>query len=92
MRSILIAPIRAYRYLISPLMAGHCRFHPTCSAYALEALEEHGSVRGSALALKRLARCHPFNPGGYDPVPLAEHRSGNNLHPDANQPTQVKSS
>lgn len=73
MRSVLIALVRAYRYAISPMMASHCRFYPSCSGYALEALEQHGSLRGSALALKRIARCHPFNPGGYDPVPCKNH-------------------
>lgn len=82
MRSILIALVRAYRYLISPLMASHCRFYPSCSSYTLEAIELHGSVRGSALALKRIARCHPFNPGGYDPVPCQDQHC-------ANKPTQA---
>lgn len=61
--------IRGYRYAISPMLGPHCRFHPSCSAYALEALERHGSWRGSWLALKRLARCNPWHPGGCDPVP-----------------------
>ena len=61
--------IRSYRYGLSPLLGMHCRFHPSCSAYALEALERHGAVRGAWLALARLARCHPWNPGGHDPVP-----------------------
>lgn len=69
MRVILTALIRLYRYAISPLMASHCRFYPSCSEYALEAVEQHGSLRGSWLATRRLCRCHPFNPGGYDPVP-----------------------
>ena len=61
--------IRSYRYALSPLLGMHCRFHPSCSAYALEALERHGTVHGAWLALARLARCHPWNPGGHDPVP-----------------------
>ena len=61
--------IRSYRYAISPMLGPHCRFHPSCSAYALEALERHGSWRGSWLALRRLARCNPWHPGGCDPVP-----------------------
>lgn len=69
MRIILMALIRVYRFALSPLMANHCRFYPSCSQYALEAVETHGSARGSWLALKRLGRCHPFNAGGYDPVP-----------------------
>ncbi|HYU70811.1 MAG TPA: membrane protein insertion efficiency factor YidD [Burkholderiales bacterium] len=61
--------IRSYRYGLSPLLGMHCRFHPTCSEYALEALERHGTVRGMRLALARLGRCHPWHPGGHDPVP-----------------------
>jgi hypothetical protein len=64
--SLLIA---GYRYSISPLLGMHCRFHPSCSAYALEALERHGATRGGWLAIRRLARCHPWHPGGHDPVP-----------------------
>lgn len=69
MRKILIFCIRAYRYLISPVLGPHCRFYPTCSCYAQSALEQHGLWRGSWLALKRLGRCHPWHPGGIDPVP-----------------------
>lgn len=61
--------IRGYRYAISPMLGVHCRFHPSCSEYALEALARHGGWRGSWLAMKRLARCNPWHPGGYDPVP-----------------------
>jgi len=61
--------IRAYRYVVSPLLGMHCRFHPSCSAYALEALERYGTARGAWLALRRLVRCHPWHPGGYDPLP-----------------------
>jgi len=70
-RALLIALIRAYRYLLSPWIGQHCRFHPSCSAYALEALELHGALRGSVLSVARLGRCHPFHPGGKDPVPPA---------------------
>lgn len=66
---LLTAVIHAYRRFISPLFRPHCRFHPTCSAYALEAITAHGAARGSALALKRISRCHPWNAGGADPVP-----------------------
>jgi len=61
--------IRGYQYAVSPLLGLHCRFHPTCSEYALQALEKHGAMRGIWLALKRLMRCHPWHPGGFDPVP-----------------------
>lgn len=65
----LLALVYAYRYTLAPLMGGHCRFHPTCSAYALEALETHGPLRGSYLTVRRLLRCHPFGGKGFDPVP-----------------------
>ncbi|WP_206098933.1 membrane protein insertion efficiency factor YidD [Paenibacillus nanensis] len=69
MRRALKAPIHVYRKFISPLKPPTCRFYPTCSAYALEAIERHGAAKGGWLAAKRIARCHPFHPGGYDPVP-----------------------
>ncbi len=69
MRQLLIFLIKCYRYFISPLMGNNCRFQPTCSSYAIEAIETHGAIKGSYLAIRRLLRCHPFNPGGYDPVP-----------------------
>jgi len=65
----LVAFIRAYQLVISPALPPACRFTPTCSQYALEAIRRHGAVRGSWLAVRRLARCHPFNPGGFDAVP-----------------------
>jgi len=70
----LAAPIRAYRYLLSPFFGNQCRFHPTCSVYALEAIERHGALRGAWLAVARLARCHPWHPGGLDPVPSDDSR------------------
>lgn len=69
MRRVLIAFIRAYQYLLSPWWGSHCRFTPTCSHYAAEALERHGALSGSWLALRRILRCHPWSAGGYDPVP-----------------------
>ena len=68
-----VLPIRLYRRLISPLKPiPSCRFHPTCSAYAQEAILEHGVLRGSGLAVKRILKCHPWHPGGSDPVPASE--------------------
>ncbi|MGH8427248.1 MAG: membrane protein insertion efficiency factor YidD [Gammaproteobacteria bacterium] len=69
MRQILILFIRGYRAILGPWLGAHCRYHPTCSAFALEALERHGAVRGTWLTLRRFARCHPLHRGGYDPVP-----------------------
>ena len=69
MRRLLIGCIQFYRYLISPMMAGHCRFYPSCSSYAIEALEKHGALKGSYFTVRRLLRCHPFHQGGCDPVP-----------------------
>ena len=66
---LLMVPIGGYRRFVSPLLPPRCRFAPSCSEYALTALAEHGAARGLWLAVKRIARCHPFNPGGYDPVP-----------------------
>jgi hypothetical protein len=69
MTALLLALVRGYRRFVSPLLGPRCRFTPTCSAYALEALTTHGAARGSWLALRRVGRCHPFHPGGHDPVP-----------------------
>ena len=71
MKHVLIALLRAYRLVISPIYGQVCRYHPSCSAYALEAVTVHGSLRGSWLAARRVARCHPWAAGGYDPVPPA---------------------
>ena len=70
---VLMALITGYRRFISPLLGPRCRFAPSCSAYALEAVREHGALRGTWLAVRRIGRCHPFNPGGFDPVPPALH-------------------
>ena len=69
---VLSLPVRLYRATLSPLIGGNCRYQPTCSAYALEALERHGAARGGWLTLRRLLRCHPWGGSGYDPVPSAE--------------------
>ncbi len=68
-KRILLAAIRFYRRNISPMFPPCCRFQPTCSAYALEAIEKYGALKGGLLAIKRILKCHPFHPGGYDPVP-----------------------
>jgi len=68
MRKILLCMIRLYRYLLSPLYPMSCRFTPTCSEYAMEAIQKYGSVTGLYLTARRLLRCHPFHPGGHDPV------------------------
>jgi uncharacterized protein len=68
-RRLLAGLIRAYQRFLSPALPPSCRFHPSCSQYALEAVTRYGAVRGSWLAARRLARCHPFHPGGFDPVP-----------------------
>ena len=73
-RRILIGLVQGYRLLLSPWLGSDCRFTPTCSAYALQALQDHGSARGSYLVLRRLGRCHPWCAGGHDPVPAIATR------------------
>ncbi|HGY11960.1 MAG TPA: membrane protein insertion efficiency factor YidD [Desulfobacterales bacterium] len=69
MKKLLSLFIKFYQYFISPLTGQNCRYFPTCSVYAIEAIEKHGSLKGTALAVKRVLRCHPFHAGGFDPVP-----------------------
>ncbi|GAB2979944.1 membrane protein insertion efficiency factor YidD [Nocardioides montaniterrae] len=69
MKHVLIAVLRAYKFAISPMLGQTCRFYPSCSSYAVEAITVHGSLTGSWLAIKRIARCHPWTPGGVDHVP-----------------------
>ena len=69
MRFVLKFLIRVYQLLVSPLLGPRCRFYPTCSHYAIDAIEIHGALRGTWLTVRRIARCHPWNPGGFDPVP-----------------------
>ena len=69
MKHLLITVVKAYQWTLRPWLGRHCRFEPTCSDYALEALKKHGAIRGTGLALSRIARCHPFATGGFDPVP-----------------------
>lgn len=73
LKQMVLALLRGYKRFISPLLPPACRFQPTCSEYAADAVELHGVVRGSWLGLRRLLRCHPFSRGGIDPVPLPEH-------------------
>ncbi len=68
-KKLLSILIKFYQIFISPLLGHNCRYYPTCSAYALEAVEKYGSLKGGVLAVKRILRCHPFRAGGYDPVP-----------------------
>ena len=70
MRALAIFLIRVYQWTLSPLLGQNCRFHPSCSRYAIEAIDRFGAPRGVWLALKRIGRCHPWHPGGYDPVPV----------------------
>ena len=74
-RALLIAPIRIYQWTISPLLGANCRYAPSCSAYAEEAIATHGAVRGAWLALRRMLRCHPWGGSGYDPVPPVRHHA-----------------
>lgn len=78
--NVLVLVVRGYQLLISPLLGPRCRFHPTCSHYAIEALRTHGALKGSWLTVLRLGRCHPLNPGGYDPVPPVRSREGDGIH------------
>ncbi|MBD8533292.1 MULTISPECIES: membrane protein insertion efficiency factor YidD [unclassified Massilia] len=74
MKTLLIWIVRAYRLVLSPMLGQNCRFYPSCSSYAIEALQTHGALRGSWLAARRLGRCHPWNAGGVDPVPPNRHK------------------
>ena len=77
MKIILLGLIRGYRRFISPLFPPSCRFQPTCSQYAIEAIATYGTIKGGWLAIARILKCHPFHPGGYDPVPTEDEKMGN---------------
>jgi putative membrane protein insertion efficiency factor len=80
MSRVLVWVLRAYQLVLSPMLGQNCRFYPSCSSYAIEALQVHGAARGALLAARRVCRCHPWNEGGFDPVPPA---SGKNSSPTA---------
>jgi len=75
---LLLNLIKGYRLFISPLLGRSCRFYPTCSSYSLQAIERYGVLKGLWLSLKRIARCHPYHPGGYDPLPEPENKNKRN--------------
>ena len=89
---VLRGGVRAYQLVLSPVLGGQCRFFPSCSAYAMDALAAHGAVHGSALAARRILRCHPWNEGGYDPVPPSLHfqQSFGSPEPLATSPTPCR--
>jgi putative membrane protein insertion efficiency factor len=92
-KTLLIGVVRAYRLLFSPWLGSSCRFEPTCSAYSLQALQTHGAAAGSYLTLTRLARCHPWCRGGFDPVPSEKPRLRHQLFTQLiSSSTQKKSS
>ncbi|WP_291521020.1 membrane protein insertion efficiency factor YidD [Acidithiobacillus sp.] len=68
-RGVAVVVVRGYQYVISPMLGHHCRFYPTCSEYTCQAIERYGIAKGSWLGIKRISRCHPWHPGGVDPVP-----------------------
>jgi hypothetical protein len=76
MKRLVMLLIRVYQLTLSPLLGPTCRFEPSCSRYAMACVEHHGVLRGGWLSVRRMARCHPFHPGGYDPPPLPPHRHG----------------
>jgi putative membrane protein insertion efficiency factor len=74
MHRLLIGLIKLYQFLLSPFLGQNCRFHPTCSQYAVEAINEHGMLKGGYLSMRRIIKCHPFNEGGVDPVPKKQDK------------------
>ena len=88
MNRVLIFFVRIYQYTLSPMLGQRCKYYPTCSNYAIDALREYGAVRGSVMAAWRLLRCNPFSNGGYDPV-TPRHRDCEHGHPESNVSTNV---
>ncbi|MDM3870779.1 membrane protein insertion efficiency factor YidD [Porticoccus sp. W117] len=82
MKKLLTGPIRGYRRFVSPLLGSNCRFHPSCSEYAIEAIEGHGALKGLYLSGRRLIKCHPFHEGGYDPVPGDDNKGSTSPKPE----------
>lgn len=74
LRSVIVLFLKAYKYCLSPFLGNHCRFYPSCSSYAMESVQRFGVIRGGWLSIRRLGRCHPWHPGGVDPVP--DHPEG----------------
>nr|WP_321507925.1 membrane protein insertion efficiency factor YidD [uncultured Celeribacter sp.] len=83
-------PVRAYRLTFSPWIGYNCRYQPTCSAYAMEALEKHGAIKGTYLTIRRLGRCHPLGGSGYDPVPPCGHDHGAESTPSGSKPATTE--
>lgn len=75
MRNLAVTVIKTYQYAISPFLGSHCRFSPSCSSYAIQAIETHGLVKGVLMGVKRIGKCHPWHPGGHDPVPDASGKT-----------------
>ena len=87
---VLTLPIVFYRRFVSPLFGPVCRYEPSCSTYALQALRTHGALRGGWLTVRRIARCHPFHPGGYDPVPPPRGHDAHETHDPAAAPERCR--
>ena len=91
MKGLLLLLIKIYQWFISPLLAPACRFEPSCSRYAAGCIEQHGALRGGLLSVKRLCKCHPFHPGGHDPVPPSLSSPAKSLPPPRSHLTHVES-
>lgn len=87
MKSLLLLLLRGYKLCVSPFLGQNCRFHPSCSDYAQQAISTHGALHGGLLAGRRLCKCHPWHPGGLDPVPPADHPPSANVQPAMNSST-----